>query len=206
MHPNPAFRKEDDSRAWAFAASRGFGVLSIHGESLPLAAHIPFLCSTDSIEAHLVRSNPIARALRAGPVPALLIVSGPDGYISPDWYGEDDKVPTWNYVAVHLKGVLSLAPPDRLIGHLERLSAQFEGHLPKPPWTHHKMTPGVMEGMMRQILPVTMRVDAIESTYKLNQNRSDQARHNAANMLARGDTPGMETAQLAELMTGVPDE
>lgn len=205
MHPNPAFRTADAERARAFAAQRGFGILCAAGADGVMASHVPFLLGVaadpDRIEAHLVRSTALARALAGGPMAAVLIVSGPDGYVSPDWYAEPDLVPTWNYVAVHLRGQLSLAVADSLQRHLERLSARFEAGLaPKPPWTHHKMSEGVMARMMRGILPVEMTVDSVESTFKLNQNRSDTARAGAAAHLAEGRTPGQETAALARMM------
>ncbi len=207
MHPNPVFRQESEARARAFAAERGFGALTVAAGGEVLAAHVPFLLEGDRIEAHLVRSNPIARALGAGPMPARLLVTGPDGYVSPDWYGEADLVPTWNYVAVHLFGELRLGDPDGLLGHLERVSARFEAGLaPKPPWTHHKMSDGVMARMMRQILPVEMTLARVESTFKLNQNRTPAARAGAAERLAEGRTPGQETAALARLMRGVPED
>ncbi|MEM0944790.1 MAG: FMN-binding negative transcriptional regulator [Pseudomonadota bacterium] len=205
MHPNPSFRQTDDAAAQAFAAARGFGVLTVAGEAGVMAAHVPFVLEGARVAAHLVRSNPIARALRAGPVEALLIVSGPDAYISPDWYGEADKVPTWNYVAVDLRGALALLPQERLLPHLETLSARFEADLPKRPWTHGKMTPGVMEGLMRQIVPVEMAVTSVDSTFKLNQNRSAAARAGAAAELASGTTPGQETARLAAMMRALAD-
>ncbi len=204
MHPNPAFRKEPESRALTFAAERGFGALTATGPEGLLAAHVPFVLDDGRLAAHLVRSNPLARHLRAGPVEALMIVSGPDAYVSPDWYGEADRVPTWNYVAVHLRGELALMPEARLRPHLERLSARFEERLrPKTPWTMDKMTPESIAGLLRQIVPVEMPVTGVASTFKLNQNRSAAARAGAAEALAAGDTPGLETARLAALMHSV---
>ena len=56
--------------------------------------------------------------IRAVPGPAVLAVIGPDGYISPDWYGTHeqvpDQVPTWNYIAVHLRGILHPLPAQAL--------------------------------------------------------------------------------------------
>jgi transcriptional regulator len=206
MHPNPAFRQEAETRALAFAAERGFGAFSFAGPEGVLAAHVPFVLEDGVLAAHMVRSNPIVRLLRDGPAPALMIVSGPDAYISPDWYGEDDKVPTWNYVAVHLRGVLRLLPEDRLRAHLDRLSGIFEARLaPKPAWKADKMTPDVLAKMMRQIVPVEMTVDTVDSTFKLNQNREDSARLAAAAVLDGGGTPGMETTALAALMRGIGD-
>lgn len=211
MHPNPAFRQTSEDTAIAIARARGFGILTAAGPEGPLASHIPFRLGETGhtepraealeAEAHLVRSTALARHLRRGPLPALLIVSGPDGYISPDWYGEDDKVPTWNYVAIHLSGTLRLDEEADMRSHLDRLSAQFEARLaPKPVWTADKMRPETLEGMMRSIVPVRLAVSSVASTIKLNQNRSESARLGAADALAAGGTPGSETAALATLM------
>ncbi len=204
MHPNPAFREAPEAHALALARERGFGALTVAGPDGVLAAHVPFLIEDGVLAAHLVRSNPLARLLRDGPAEALMMVSGPDAYISPDWYGEEDKVPTWNYVAVHLRGDLRLIAEDRLKAHLDRLSGNFEARLaPKPVWNSDKMTPGVMEKMMRQIVPVEMAIASVDSTFKLNQNRADEARLNAAAELAKGGTPGMETQMIARMMREV---
>jgi len=146
-----------------------------------------------------MRSNPVARAA-SGPVAAVLAVQGPDGYISPDWYGIADQVPTWNYVAVHLRGSLHPAPPESLLAHLDAVSAHFEaGLLPKPPWKTAKMTGGVMDRMMRMIVPFRMAVTSVEGTWKLNQNKPADARLAAAGMLGLLNAASMP-AQIAALM------
>jgi transcriptional regulator len=199
MHPNPAFRQTPAERNLAFARARGFGLLTLNGPEGPLAAHIPFLLSEagDSLDLHLARSNPIARA--SLPAPALIAVSGPDAYISPDWYGLDDQVPTWNYVAVHLRGTLHPLPPEALRGHADALSARFEQDLlPKKPWVSSKMSEGVMERMMRMILPFRMEVTGIDGTWKLNQNKPEAARLGAAAALeaSRAESPARALARL----------
>ncbi len=202
MHPNPVFREDDQAKALMAARERGFGVLTIAGPEGVMAAHVPFVADTTVIGAHLVRSNPIARALKDSPAEALLMVSGPDAYISPDWYMVADQVPTWNYVAIHLRGELRLLPQDALLAHLERLSAHNEDRLlPKKPWTHHKMSDGVMERMMRQIVPVEMTIREVDSTWKLNQNKSAEAREMAATSVERSPI-GMRQGDLAGLMRG----
>jgi transcriptional regulator len=205
MHPNPAYRQKSQAGALDFARERGFGALTVaNSEAGPegvLAAHVPFLLADGLVAAHMVRSNPLVRHLKGGPAAALLIVTGPDGYISPDWYGEDDRVPTWNYVAVHIRGELRLIDEARLRAHLDRLAANFERRLaPKTPWKAGKMDRQVLARMLRQIVPVEMTIESVDSTFKLNQNRAASARLGAAAALATGGTPGMETAALAALM------
>ena len=201
MHPNPVFRTADVARNLAFARARSFGMLALNGPEGPLLAHVPFLLDEDGavLWLHLLRSNPIARLLES-PQPARLAVTGPEGYVSPDWYGVPDQVPTWNYVAVHPVGRLELMPQDALRALLDRQSAHFEERLrPKTPWTTEKMTPEVMERMMRTILPCRMRVESVDGTWKLNQNKPDEVRLRAAGQLEAAAL-GADPAGLAALM------
>ena len=202
MHPNPLYRTPGEARNLAFARERGFGLLTLAGPEGPLASHIPFVVSEDGarVEAHVVRSNPVRRALEDGPLPALLAVSGPDGYVSPDWYGMADQVPTWNYVAAHLRGTLRLADPAGLRAHLARLSAEFERRLaPKPAWTLDKMSPEALARLERMILPVEMSVEATDGTWKFSQNKTREAMRGAADGVAASGV-GAELATLAAMM------
>lgn len=203
MHPNPVFHTATRAENIAFARERGFGLLAVASSGAPMLAHVPFLLDEagEEVELHLVRSNPIARALD-GPLAARLAVSGPDGYVSPDWYGVEDQVPTWNYVAVHLTGWLEPLPGEALRGVLDRLSAQFEARLaPKREWTAEKMDAGALERMMRMIVPCRMVVEDVAGTWKLSQNKPDAVRGAAADHMAQG--VGAELEALARMMRGL---
>lgn len=199
MHPNPAFRTKNDPRDIAFVRSRAFGTLSINGPDAPLTSHVPILLDEagEEVELHLVRSNPIVAAAKS-PVKAVVTCLGPDGYVSPDWYGIDDQVPTWNYVAARITGTLECLPQDSLHELLDRLSAHFETQLSKTPWTSDKMSSGVMDRMMRMIVPFRMTDLLIEGTWKLSQNKDNTARLGAANAICGG--LGTDLAALSELM------
>ena len=206
MHPNPIFQKTDAEHSLAFARARSFGTLAMNADPVPLFAHIPFLISDDARHAdlHLVRSNPIARALKNGLMPVKLAVTAPDSYISPDWYGVADQVPTWNYIAVHFVGRLELQPQKHLHDLLTRQSAHFEGQLlPKTPWTSEKMSEGVKEKMMRAIVPVRFQIEDMQSTWKLGQNKPDAVRILAAEHVAQSGI-GQDIETLAEWMKTPP--
>ncbi len=205
MHPNPAFRQTPAERNLAFAREQGFGVLIVSVAAGPLAAHVPFLLSPNGAfaECHLARSNPIARLTL--PSSALMIVAGPDAYISPDWYGTPgqipDQVPTWNYIAVHLRGRLEALPEAALEPHLDALSAEHEGRLsPKRPWTKAKMSPPAMPRMMRAILPFRLTIETVEGTWKLSQNKPAEVRIRVGEVLSR-QPGGGGNALLGKLMS-----
>ncbi|WP_114287045.1 FMN-binding negative transcriptional regulator [Candidatus Halocynthiibacter alkanivorans] len=200
MHPNPVFHSATDKENLAFAAGRGFGTLAVNGTQAPMLAHVPFHITGDCAELHLMRSNPIAAAAASGPQPAVIAVAGPDSYISPDWYGTQDLVPTWNYVAVHLRGRLEMMEDSALPGVLARLSERFEAELaPKPAWHMDKLSPGVAQRMMRMIRPCRFHIEAVDGTWKLGQNKTDAARAGAADALEQVAL-GQNLQQLATLM------
>ncbi len=204
MHPNPAFRKTAADRNLAFARARGFGVLSVNGPDGPLMAHVPFLLSDDGTMAdlHLARSNAV---IAAGlPAQAILAVIGPDAYISPDWYGVADQVPTWNYIAVHLRGTLVQLPDDAMDGHVNALSDRFEARLaPKPVWKSTKMSDGMMDRMKRMILPFRLNITTVDGTWKLNQNKTPAAR---AGVIVALDAQGGAQAEIARAMRDLSDD
>lgn len=201
MHPNRTFRKPGTARNIAFVRERAFGVLAVNADDGPLMSHIPLVLSEDGSQAelHLVRSNPIVRALET-PLPAVVAVSGGDAYVSPDWYAVDDQVPTWNYVAVHVRGTLRRLPQEDLHGVLTRLSAHQETKLlSKTPWTSDKMNQDIYTKMQRQIVPVMLDVAHIDGTWKLSQNKPDDVRLRAADGVAEAGL-GLETTPLSAMM------
>ena len=215
MHPNPIFKKAANRQNIKFTQFRGFGTLAINapnpGEADetsivgPMISHIPFVLDDtgEHLLAHLVRSNPMVKALE-NETPSVIAVTGPDSYISPDWYKFDDQVPTWNYVAVHLRGMIKRVPDENLPEILNQLSRQFEQRLaPKPEWHKDKMDQQALDRMMKMIVPISMQISTIEGTWKLSQNKSDEARKNAASMVMT-DGIGTEREELACLMFDPP--
>lgn len=195
MHPNRAFRDVGTARNLAFARDQGFGILTVaDGDAAPLVSHVPVLLDEAGTHArlHLARPNPILAAL-ATPRAARLVIAGPHGYVSPDWYGVEDQVPTWNYVAVHLTGTLELTPEDGLRDLLDLQSAQFESRLPKTPWTSGKVTEGLMERMMRAIVPARLTITEIDGTWKLSQNKPEPVRRAAADGVEASGDPALAT-------------
>lgn len=201
MHPNPVFHDADRARNISFARARAFGILVVQADDGPHLSHVPFLLGEDgrSADLHLVRSNPIAR-MGQGPHRAKIAVSGPDSYVSPDWYGVQDQVPTWNYVAVHLTGTLEQLPQAAMRNMLDRQSEAYEKQLlPKAPWTADKITPDVLEKMMRMIVPFRFTLAGVDGTWKLGQNKPDAVRVAAAQQMEQHGI-GSETAEIAAMM------
>jgi transcriptional regulator len=196
----PQFRIEE-SRALAFAADRGFGVIVAADERGPRGSHVPFVIQRRDdgviVQIHLTARNPLVE-LADGNRRFLLIVSGDDAYISNDWYSSRDNVSTWLYEAVHLSGVAHLRERDENRGHGDALLAVSEARLPKQPWELSQMEPAKRETMLASIRVIDLVIDQIEGQSKLNQHKSDADHVAIANQLGRADETG--SRRLAERM------
>src|SRR5262245_10686965 len=136
-------------------AERDLPTLHAFIEAFPLAAlvtssppeglfatHLPLLLDRDAgpfgtLFGHVARANPHSRSAAREPVDALVIFTGPDAYITPEWYAAKQEtgrvVPTWNYVAVHAYATLRLRDdPEFLRVHLDALTRQHETDRPRP--------------------------------------------------------------------------
>ncbi len=177
MYTPPMFQP-DRSACLAFAKARGFGTMCAFDGSKPMASPLPFCIEyaadgTPRVAFHVARGNPLIK-LADGNSPWMLAVNGADAYVSADWYASPDQVPTWLYQAVHLSGPVRTMPEDMLGDHLDELSAKFENWLgPKPPWSSRKMTAGRLHALKKMIVGLTMTVEHIEGSFKLNQHKSD---------------------------------
>jgi transcriptional regulator len=145
-----------------------------------LASLLPFIYDPSagaqgSLLGHLARNNEQWKTPVLGE--ALVIVRGPDGYVSPSWYPAKAEhgrvVPTWNYVTVHVYGKLSVHDDALWVDALvRRLTGKHEAIRARP-WSVDDAPPGFVAGQVRAIVGIELAITRIEAKAKLSQNRSD---------------------------------
>src|SRR4051794_28060646 len=89
----------------AFMREHSFATVVTGAGAGLVASHVPVVLLADrgehgTLQFHLARPNPQGEALTAG-AETLVMFHGPHAYVSPTWYETAERVPTWNYVAVH---------------------------------------------------------------------------------------------------------
>ena len=177
MHPNSAFRPRQDDLAELLVREIGFAAVFAATPDGPRVAHAPVVLSDDraTLQFHLARGNALTRHLDGAT--ALAVVQGPDAYVSASWYEAADQVPTWNYVAIEMEGVVSKLDDAALIAQLDTLSTVHEARVgANPPWTRDKMNPALFSKMTGAIIGFELRITAWRPTIKLSQNKSANER------------------------------
>jgi len=200
MHPNRKFHIGDREAMAALVRELGFGVLFVSTADGLRAVHVPVLLEGDRLCFHVSRGNAVHGTLLGG-ADALFVASGAHAYISPEWYGLEDRVPTWNYVAVELEGPVRALDAEALARLVDHLSADQEARLaPKPPWTRAKMSEGRFEGLLKSISGFEMEIAAWRGTAKVDQDKPQEVRDRIADALAeRGERDMAATMRMKAL-------
>ncbi|WP_062076743.1 FMN-binding negative transcriptional regulator [Demequina globuliformis] len=145
----------------------------------PLATQVPIVWDGDTVEAHLAVQNPHAEALEDGQA-ALLIVTGPQAYVTPRWYEAKARhgrvVPTWNYSSVQIRGTVTVhRDPTWLHRSVTRLTDVHEAGSAQA-WRVDDAPEPFVRGQLRAIIGIEVAVAAVHAKDKLSQNRSDADR------------------------------
>lgn len=143
----------------------------------PLATMLPVIPDLDNerLVAHMARPNPQWQRPWRGQ--ALFISEGANGYVSPSWYaskGEHGRVvPTWNYIVLQVYGDLVVYDdPAWVSSAVHRLTDLHElGRA--TPWAVDDAPEEYIDGQLKGIVGIELRIDRVEVGAKMSQNKSE---------------------------------
>ncbi|MCD9032904.1 FMN-binding negative transcriptional regulator [Luteimonas sp. Y-2-2-4F] len=199
MHVPAAFAVTDPAALDALFAAAPFATLvTVGADGAPCATQLPVLYRRDGdavrVEGHWARPNP--QCGHAGP--ALLIVHGPQAYVSPGWYPDKEaaaRVPTWNYATAHLHGMLERFDDEAALADLlVRTSAAFEARAGGD-WGFDPFEPRFRR-QLAGIVGFRFAPSRIEVKHKLSQNHPAGNRAAVAAALAGGDAQARAVAAM----------
>jgi len=172
--PSP-FEMHDRAMALEVMRRHNFALLiSNDGEGRPFATHLPAVVSERDggvlIEAHVARPNPHWRHLASQPE-ALMVFTGPNAYMSPAVYPDRERVPTWNYLAVHAYGRVRLI--DDPAGKDALLKRLIAIHDPAYAGQWRGLDEAFQEKMLAGMVGFELAVERLEGKLKLNQHRPE---------------------------------
>lgn len=161
-----------------FLKNNAFAILVSQVESRPWATHLPLELEIgpdgkEVLTGHIARRNPQWKHFKENEL-VLAVFNGPHAYISSSWY-QDEEVPTWNYVAVHIYGTLRILEEKEVMASLHRLVDKYEAKSEYPISLHN-----MSEETLRQVRGVVgfqIDIEEIHAAFKLSQGREqDHAR------------------------------
>ena len=172
------------------------------------ANHIPLLLADQpapfgTLFGHVARANPLWREAQKDSE-VLAIFSGPNTYISPNWYATKKQhgkaVPTWNYAVTHAYGKLRVIDdPVWLRQHLGALTTHNESNQPVP-WALTDAPPDYIDKMITAVVGIEITITRLLGKWKVSQNQPAENRASVVQALtARGE---MQDAAMVNLVLG----
>jgi len=187
MYSPPYNRIEDRRELVDFMRANSFALLVSATGGAPIASHLPATVADSEagivIHSHMAKNNPQWQEFFDDEV--LVVFAGPHAYVSPRWYEEKERVPTWNYAAVHAYGKVELTEERKAKHGAQReLVAQLD-----PQWLPRfdALRPEYVENMLNGIVIFDIAVTRLETRWKLSQNRGRREQELIAAELDKSD-------------------
>lgn len=177
------FKQKDTDGMLNFIKNHPLSTLVCPTETGININHIPVVVMRNNneniIQGHIAKVNSLFREYTPG-TKVKAVFTGPQAYISPSWYPSkkmDQKaVPTWNYTAVHVTGIMKFhSDPEWLIQHLNSLSDHNERYFENP-WKVSDAPKDYIDSMLRAIAGFEIAISHIEGQSKMSQNHSESNR------------------------------
>ncbi|MFS4491418.1 FMN-binding negative transcriptional regulator [Maribacter sp. 2308TA10-17] len=189
------YKNEDINEIKDFLVNNSFGILVNQVDGKPWATHIPLELDVDSegkdiLVGHIAKANPQWKHFKEDSQ-VLCIFNGPHSYVSSSWYKEEE-VPTWNYIAVHVYGILKIQTEEALLESLHQLVDKYEANSKKPV-SSRDMSAKTMR-QIKGVVGFEIKIEDIQATYKLSQGREhDHAK--IISELEEGDASSIAVAK-----------
>jgi transcriptional regulator len=187
MYSPPENRLEAREQIIAFMQANGFAMIVTADGGVPTAAHLPVTVTHGEqgivLHSHMAKRNPQWKQLASDEI--LVVFAGPHAYVSPRWYEDEERVPTWNYAAVHAYGTATvIEDPTSKHAAQRKLVATLD-----PQWLPRfdALRPEYVQAMLGGIVAFEVAVTRLETRWKLSQSRGRREQERIAAELDASD-------------------
>ena len=189
MYSPPYNQLENRAELLEFMRANSFAVVVTGTGGTLHASHLPVMVHDHGkdivIDSHMAKNNAQWKEFFDDEV--LVIFAGPHAYVSPRWYEDAERVPTWNYAAVHAYGT-PVVIEERSQKHASQRRL-VEAMDPKWLPQFDALRPQYVEQMLAGIVNFQVTVTRLETRWKLSQNRSRREQELIASQLEKsGDS------------------
>ena len=168
-----------------------FATIVTSDDEFPQISHLPLILegSNKSLIGHCARANPHWQQFAKTQL-VTAIFSGPSAYISPAWYQpQPDNVPTWNYVAIHVRGAVELIEePAEVYSVMQTMVSFFESRQGTG-WDLPQVPNKSLEAQLSAIVAFRINIKEINAQFKLSQAQNARNRNAVIQNLPKTPKP-----------------
>ena len=202
MYNLPYYKEKNETVINEFIAKYPFAFLSgSDNENKPVATQVPvFIEEKDGrkiLRGHIMKNTDHHKAFMHNPN-VLVVFTGHHTYVSATWYSNPHLASTWNYMSVHVKGVIRILDDASLIETLRMTSLHFENYNQQSTTIYDNMPADYTQRMMKAIVAFEIEVKEMDTVFKLSQDRDAESYDSIINHLKQQGESGQVIAEEME--------
>lgn len=199
MYNLPYFKEDDEKVVLQFIHDHPFAfICGCNEKREPVATQIPvFIENRDGIlylSGHIMRQSDHHKAFENNP-DVLCVFTGDHTYVSATWYSDPHQASTWNYMSVHVRGILKLCGEAELVEVLKKTTLHFEGGNTGSTTVFENLPVEYRNRLMKAIVAFEVKVTDISNVFKLSQNRDKESYQNIIEKLESRDAHARAIAE-----------
>lgn len=199
MYTHHFYKNENLSEIIDFIKKNSFGLLLSQEKGRIHGTHLPMEIDQDSsgkyfLTGHIALQNPQGITFEQDQE-MMAVFTGPHAYVSSSWYGHENA-PTWNYIAVHAYGRITVLKKEELENCLRKLVAKYEQNSENP--INYDSLSSRTKAMIKGVIGFKFEIKEFQANYKLSQNRNDADYQNVISHLEKKETS--QEKEIAKIM------
>jgi len=201
MYDLPYFQEKDELVIKDFIAHHPFAFMSgCDSQGKPVATQVPVFLEEENgkrfLRGHIMRNTDHHKAMVANQN-VLVVFTGPHTYVSATWYNDPHQASTWNYMSVHVTGLVRFLDDQALINVLRKTTLHFEDQNAASTTVFDNLPEQYTHRLMKAIVPFEVEIQQMENVFKLSQNRDPES---YANIIGKLKERGGDAALIADEM------
>jgi transcriptional regulator len=192
------FKEKDEKVLRQFIDEHPFAFLTgCDRDYKPVVTQVPIFMEEENgkkiLRGHIMKSTDHHKAFLHNPN-VLAVFSGHHTYVSATWYTDPHQASTWNYMSVHVKGVIKLLDDAALIEVLKKTSLHFESNNERSATYFDNLPSEYTQRLMKASVAFEIEVKEMDNVFKLSQNRDLKSYNNIIEKLEQQDADAQTIA------------
>jgi transcriptional regulator len=194
MYDLPYHKEKDDLVIKAFVDQYPFAFLTgCDAENKPVVTQIPvFIEEKDGrklLRGHIMKNTDHHNAFLKNEN-VLAVFTGKHTYVSATWYSNPHLASTWNYMSVHVRGIIRFLDDAALENVLRMTSLHFENYNEKSTTVYDNIPAEFKQRVIKAIVAFEIEVKEMNTVFKLSQDRDAESYQNIIKKLKEQDEGG----------------
>ncbi|MBC8754356.1 FMN-binding negative transcriptional regulator [Kordia sp. YSTF-M3] len=194
MYNLPYHKEQDEQVIKEFVAKYPFAFLTgCDSENRPIVTQVPVFIEKMGkkkvLRGHIMKNTDHHKAFLHNKN-VLAVFTGKHTYVSGTWYSNPNSASTWNYMSVHIKGVIKFLDDNALEDVLRMTSLHFEDQNEQSATVFDNLPSEFKQRVMGMIIAFEIEITEIDTVFKLSQDRDAESYHNIIKKLNEQDEDG----------------